>query len=146
MVPGASGHRHHHCCQRRRRGLHATLVPGASGCRCCLGSWSIHYWVVLWFLKPPVTDLPWFLEPLVSGAVMLLPGPTASMRSSPPTLRCTDAWISQYPSVLCRGSLFVYGCHTGCNLERRDKGNNSHSRDADLTDKDFKTAIIKMLQ
>ena len=62
-----------------------------------------------------------------------LPSSTASWESSPPTFRCTAGWICQVSCCACGNSLLFNKCPFSCNLEGRDKRNNSLCHDVDGT-------------
>ena len=50
-------------------------------------------------------------------------------------LQMRDVWSSRVSRSVCRVLCWLVECPTGCNLERRDKGNNSLHLDPDITAK-----------
>ena len=112
----------------------SAAVPGTSGTVGCLGSWGPHSQVLSQFLGPLITGMA--AVPEASGLRSCHHcshvSPTSG-RSTPPTFRFIDVWISQAFWCAMQSPLLVCGCPTGYNLEVRGKGNNSLHHDADVT-------------
>ena len=71
-------------------------ILGASRSVGCLDAWSLCSWPLSQFLGPLVTGVA--IDPRtvgLSSCYHYSPGSTAPRRSSPPTFRCIDVWISQ---------------------------------------------------
>lgn len=98
------------------------MVPLSSGGMGCLGSWGFsgHH------------HSSWSLQ-----SQELLP--LLLWSHSLQEIQLTHLQMHTYVGLLgvlvryAENPLLVYGCPTGCNLERRDKGSNSLSHDADVT-------------
>ena len=100
---------------------------------------------MLRFLRPPFVGFttvsgPLFIgvaavsEPLVSGATTaapLVPCPQEIQSTQLQMYRCMG--LSGILVCCAENPLLVYRCPTGCNLEMRDKGNNSLHRNSDVT-------------
>ena len=108
-------------------------------------SWNPWEWRLPGFLGPPFISITSDLGPQFTGLATDLgtsslgshcccsPDSTASRRSSSPTVRCTDRWISQAFSCAVQSLWLVQGYPTGCNLEGRGRRSNSIHHDADVT-------------
>ena len=110
------------------------VIPATSRSMRCLDSWGLHSWVIPHF--PGSLFAGRVTDPRTSGlrsCHCCFPSSTASWGSSPPTCRCIGVWVSQAFRSAVQRPLLVNGSPTSCNLEGRDKGNNSLHQDADVT-------------
>ena len=108
-------------------------VPGVSSCVCHFCSLAFHSQGLPQFLESLVVDIivvPGAFSSGAAAASLLVPPPLQGPGHSP--LDVLRYRFLRHSGLLCRESLLVCGCPTGCNLEKRDKGNNSLLHDADV--------------